>query len=291
MGAFGSDSMFESMFGGGDGFGESSSYQQQGASKKVSLAISLEEAMSGVEKELAIHRYNACAKCAGKGSASSQGIKKCPRCSGRGQVVESRGFFSMSMPCPQCRGEGSLLVDPCGDCQGEGRVRDKSRVKVRVPAGVDDGMRLRLSGYGDVGPRGGMAGDLYVYIQVQPHAIFQRQGNDLLLELPINFTEAALGCKKEIPVLKGHTVRLSVPEGTQSGKTFRIRGEGFPQIQGSGSGDLLVTVLLETPVKLSAEQRKLLEEFQNLENPNNFPKKKGFLDKIKAFFGELKTSS
>lgn len=287
MGAFGSDSIFEQMFGGSMGDGGGATYQQQGASKKVSMTVTLEEAAAGVEKEIAINNYGACKTCSGSGSKSSKGPTTCQQCGGRGQVIESRGFFSMSMTCPQCQGQGSVLSDPCGTCHGEGRTRERQKVKVRIPAGVDSGMRLRMGGHGDIGPRGGPAGDLYVHIQVKDHEIFERDGSDLYVELPINFTEAALGCKKEIPSLTGKTVVLTIPEGTQSEKIFRIRGEGLASVHRHGTGDLLVRVFVEVPVKLSKEQRKLIEELQSLEKPSNFPKKKGFVDKVKAFLSGL----
>lgn len=282
MGAFGGDSIFESMFG---GYGvEEGLRQQPGASKRVNLSISFEEAIKGIEKEIAITTYVACETCHGKRTTSPQGIKRCTRCQGAGQIFEQRGFFSMSMPCPQCHGQGEIVSDPCRTCAGEGRVKTKKHVKIRVPAGVDSGMRLRLGGHGDVGPAGGPMGDLYVYINVEPHEVFHREGNDILLDLPITFTEAALGCKKEIPSFTTQAIRLVVPEGSQTGKVFRVKAEGFPDVHGSGRGDLLVRVVVETPANLSARQKELLQEFATLESPANFPKKKTFLDKLKGFF-------
>jgi molecular chaperone DnaJ len=291
MGAFGGaggDSIFESFFGGGGG-GESEMRVQQGASKKVNIHISFEEAAKGVEKEIALTNYVTCEKCHGLGAASSAGIKQCPRCGGAGQVYQSRGFFSMSSTCPQCQGEGQVVTDPCGECRGEGRLRQKQKVKVRIPPGVDTGMRLRLSGKGDAGPMGGPAGDLYVVIQVEPHKVFERQGDDLLLEVPIGFAEAALGCKKEIPTLVG-SCRIAIPEGTQHGKVFRVKAEGFPNVHGQGKGDLLVCIQVETPTKLSDEQVKLLKAFGELEGVQNHPSKKSFVDKIKSFFSEYSQS-
>jgi molecular chaperone DnaJ len=196
----------------------------------------------------------------------------------------------MSMTCPDCGGEGSVITDPCSACHGEGRVKEKRRVKVRIPAGVDDGTRLKMGGYGDAGTGGAPPGDLYVFISVQAHEVFDRQGDDLILELPITFTEAALGCKKELPTLSNHSCRLTIPPGTQSGKVFRVRGEGFPNIYGHGRGDLLAHIKVETPVNLTAEQKELLENFQSLHSPSNHPKKKGFLDKVKKFFTDLSAS-
>ncbi|HEV8051826.1 MAG TPA: molecular chaperone DnaJ [Parachlamydiaceae bacterium] len=288
MGAFGGmggDSVFESFFGGGGGGGgSSSSMHRQGASKRVNISVTFPEAARGTDKELAIANYVACKTCSGRGAATAQGIKKCSRCNGTGHVSEQRGFFSMSMACPQCHGEGQMITDPCKDCRGEGVVKEKQHVKVHIPAGVDSGMRLKMSGYGDAGQGGGPAGDLYVFIQVEPHEIFEREGDDVLLDLPISFTEASLGCKKEVPSLFNHTCRITIPEGTQNGKVFRVKGEGFPNVHGHGKGDLLVKIFVETPSKLSQRQKELLQEFSELESPANLPKRKGFLDKIKGIF-------
>lgn len=292
MGAFGGmggDTVFESFFGGmGGGMGRGraqGAMRQPGASKRVNIELSFEEAAKGVEKELAITNLEACQTCHGTGAASSQGVGRCPRCGGSGQIFEQRGFFSMSMTCPDCHGEGQKVTDPCKVCNGEGLVKQKQRVKVHIPAGVDNGMRLKMSGYGDAGKGGGPQGDLFVFITIKPHEFFERSGDDIILDLPISFSEAALGCKKEVPSLLGHACRISIPEGTQSGKTFRIRKEGFPNVHGQGNGDLLVRVFVETPSHLNSRQRELLEEFAKLEVPNNLPKRKGFLDKLKGLFG------
>lgn len=290
MGAFGgsgADSIFESFFGGGGGGGGgpgSRMHRQQGASKRVNISLSFEEAARGVDKELAITNYVACATCHGKGATSAQGIKKCSRCHGAGQVTEQRGFFSMSMACPQCHGEGQIITDPCKECRGEGVTKQKQHVKVHIPAGVDSGMRLKMGGYGDAGMGGGPAGDLYVFIQVEPNELFEREGDDILLDLPISFTEAALGCKKEVPSMFNHACRITIPEGTQNGKVFRVKGEGFPNVHGHGKGDLLVKIFAETPTHLSEKQKELLQQFSELEGPGNLPKRKGFIDKIKGLF-------
>lgn len=286
MGAFGGmggDSIFESFFGGGGGNGAARMHRQ-GASKRVNITVSFQEAARGTDKELVISNYVPCKTCNGKGSSNPQGVKKCPRCHGSGHVSEQRGFFSMSMACPQCHGEGQIITDPCKECRGEGVVKEKQHVKVHIPAGVDSGMRLKMSGYGDAGQSGGPAGDLYVFIQVEPHEIFEREGDDILLDLPISFTEAALGCKKDVPSMFNHACRIAIPEGTQNGKVFRVKGEGFPNVHGHGKGDLLVKIFVETPSKLSQRQKELLQEFSTLESPANLPKRKGFLDKIKGIF-------
>ena len=294
MGAFGGggggagfESVFDNFFGGGGGRrGGGGPQVRQGASKKVSVQISFAEAAAGTEKELAIYNNIPCSSCNGTGSTASNGRKTCPRCNGAGQVLEQRGFFSISMTCPQCNGEGQVITNPCKKCSGQGVVREKQKVKVKIPAGVDSGTRLRLHGHGDAGIGGGPPGDLYVYIDVEPHTLFERHGDDIILELPVTFAEAALGCKKEIPGISGHHLNLTIPEGTQSGKLLRVKGEGFPNVHGYGKGDLLVEIFVETPTKLSKEQRKIMEQFKELETPANQPQKKKIFDTIKAFFSK-----
>lgn len=289
MGAFGGnggDFAFENIFGGGGGRGAAGGgrMHRQGASKRVNITLSFEEAARGVDKELAITNYVACGQCHGRGAENPKSVKRCDTCGGSGQVSEQRGFFSMSMPCSKCHGEGQVITDPCKNCRGQGVVKEKQHVKVHIPAGVDTGMRLKMGGYGDAGQGGGPAGDLFVFINVEPHEIFEREGNDIILDLPVTFTEAALGCKREVPALASHACRITIPEGTQNGKVFRVKGEGFPNVHGQGKGDLLVRVFVETPTGLSDRQKELLREFQTMENPANTPKQRGFLDKIKDLF-------
>jgi molecular chaperone DnaJ len=287
MGAFGGgggqSGGFESFFGGGQqgGYEEES---RKGTSKKATVKVTFEEAARGTEKELAINNYVACGTCHGLGAKSKAGIKTCSMCQGKGQVFQSRGFFSMASVCPQCGGAGQMIVDPCKTCSGQGRVKEKQRIKVKIPAGVDNGMRLKMSGYGDAGPVGGTPGDLYVYIEVEAHEAFEREGDDVYLELPLTFGEAALGCKKEVPTPLGESCRIQIPEGTQNGKLLRVNGKGFPNVHGQGQGDLLIRVTVETPVKLTEKQKTLLRSFEELETPQNNPRKKNFLDQIKNFF-------
>lgn len=290
MGAFGSggggggNSIFDSLFG-GEQRGAHGEFIQQGASKKASITISFEEAAAGVEKELMITQLVVCPGCSGRRAVSQAGIQTCTYCQGSGQVVQNRGFFSMASTCPKCRGLGKVVTDPCKQCSGEGRIREKKRVKVHIPAGVDNDMRLKMSGYGDAGEDGGTFGDLYVYITVKPHSCFLREGDDLLLDMPISFAEAALGAKKRLPTLSGDCI-VAVPEGTQSGKVLRVRGKGFPNVHGRGRGDYLVRVIVETPTSLSKQQRELLQQFGELEDVNNLPKKKGFMEKLKEIFSK-----
>lgn len=287
MGAFGGggggggESIFDSFFG-FEGGGHDGS--RAGASKKMNLHLSFEESVKGIEKEVILHNYASCEKCDGSGAASANAIKKCSRCHGAGVVHQTRGFFSMSTTCTQCHGSGKMISDPCTECHGAGRIKKKQQVKIKIPAGVDNGMRLRMSGYGDAGEGGGPPGDLYVNISVEPHPFFERQGDDVVIELPLSFTEAALGCKKEIPTPLGSTARLSVPDGTQSDKILRVKGEGFPNVHGQGRGDLLVKVVIETPVRLTERQKDLLRTFAETETEHNSPRKKSFLDKLKSLF-------
>ncbi len=283
-GGGGNESIFDSFF----GFeSEGDSGVRQGSSKKMNLSISFEEAMKGVEKEVALTNYATCETCDGSGAASAKGIKKCSRCQGSGQIHQSRGFFSMTSVCSQCYGKGKTISDPCKDCHGEGRVKKKQHIKIKVPAGVDTGMRLRMSGYGDAGEGGGPAGDLYVFISVEPHSVFQREGDDILVELPLSFSEAALGCKKELPTPHGSMCRINIPEGTQSGKVMRVKGEGAPNVHhGRNRGDLLVHVIVETPVSLNDKQKELLRQFAELEKEQNSPRKRNFFDKLKGFFAD-----
>jgi molecular chaperone DnaJ len=286
FGGGGGGSIFETLF--GFGGAEARAGVRQGASKKATVRISFEEAVTGVEKELAITRNVTCSHCAGTGGATPNAVKECPHCNGTGQIFQTRGFFSMSSTCPHCEGTGKIVVDPCKQCKGQGVVKEKQHVKVHIPAGVDTGMRLKMNGYGDAGEGGGPPGDLYVFINVDPHPIFRREGDDILLDLPIGFAEAALGAKKEVPTLNG-PVKIVIPEGTQSGKRFRVRGKGFPNVHGRGKGDLDISVMVETPTNLTEEQKELLSRFGKTEGIDNLPRKKNFLDQLKAFFSDFST--
>lgn len=257
---------------------------QQGASKKMNLTISFEEAMKGVEKEVLLNNYVHCSTCNGRGAKSATGIKKCSHCRGAGQIHQTHGFFNMMSPCAHCHGQGQVISDPCPDCRGSGRTKKKEPLNIKIPAGVDTGMRLRMTGHGDAGERGGPPGDLYIFISVEPHSIFQREGDDIVVELPITFSEAGLGCKKELPTPTGGSCRITIPEGTQHGKVLRVKNEGAPNVHGQGKGDLLVKVLVETPVGLTEKQKALLREFGETEGDQNSPRKRSFLDKLKVFF-------
>lgn len=277
MGAFGSDSMFD-FFGGGGGrssYSRASGPQQQpGASKKVNLSLTLEEAYQGVQKEVSLMLYESCNSCSGKGSKSSNAYQTCGTCQGSGQVIQSRGFFSMSMTCPDCQGAGQVLKDPCSDCHGTGRVKSKQTVSVNIPPGVETGMRLRVSSKGDVGPRNGPRGDLYIDISLLEHGYFNRDGDTLFYTLGLSFTEMILGCKKQVPTLEGGNVTIDIPAGSQPGKILRVRGKGMPDVHGRGHGDLLVELHVELPTRLTKDQQSLLNQFQQTETLSDQPKKK-----------------
>ena len=291
MGAFsgsasGGETIFDSFF--GQSCGSESCYARQGVNKKAQITISFEEAAKGVEKEIIITNYVECASCHGGGARSSQDIKNCATCRGAGQLHQTRGFFSMSSTCPHCHGVGKVISVPCKECHGMGKTKKKQNVRVPIPAGIDDGMRLKMAGYGDAGEGGGPPGDLYVYIRVKSHDIFSREGDDLMIALPISLSEAALGCKKDLPcIFSKKPIRLTIPAGIQTGKILRVKGEGLRNVHGQGKGDFLINVQVETPINLSQKQEMLLKEFQQTENSRNSPKKGSFLKNVKAFCDNL----
>lgn len=284
----GFEDVFSDIFGDffGTGRGRSRARNRRGDDLRYDLEIDFEEAHRGAERVIKVARLATCEACNGTRTASGAGGQRtCPNCRGTGQVRTQQGFFSISTTCAQCRGEGSIISDPCTKCQGQGRVRKLQSLSVRIPAGVDNGSRLKLRGEGEAGFGGGPAGDLYVVIHVKEHAIFARQDNDVIVEVPISFPQAALGAEIEVPTLDGK-VKFKVPAGTQSGKVFRLKGKGFTDLHGYGRGDELVKIVVETPKRLSSRQRELLEEFAKTSGEDvNHPLAKGFVDKIREMFG------
>lgn len=278
-GAFGGG--FEEFFGGGGR--QKRSGKQRGSDLRYDLEISLEEAARGVEKELEIERYVPCDTCGSKGSRGSGGVKVCQSCGGRGVVARQAGIFIQQVTCPECRGSGETISDPCSDCRGEGRVQRESRIKLRIPAGVDTGNRLRSSGNGDAGVRGGAAGDLYVFIHVRDHDIFERDGNDLFCEVPLPFSVAALGGELKVPTLDGQS-SIKIPAGTQGGTVFRLREKGVVSLSGGRRGDLNVSVQVEVPTRLNSEQQERLRSFASSIGEQNSPMQEGFFQKAKRFF-------
>ncbi len=281
----GFEEVFSDIFGDFFGAGRGGSRARRGEDLRYDLEIDFEEAARGTEKTIKLTRFVTCETCKGSRSASPGGVRNCPNCRGSGQVRMQQGFFSISTTCGQCRGEGKIIVEPCAACHGQGRTRKVQSLSVRIPPGVDTGSRLRVGGAGEAGFRGGSSGDLYVVIHVRDHPIFVRQGNDVIVEVPVSFPQAALGAELEVPTLDGK-VKVKVAAGTQSGKILRLKGKGVPDLHGYGRGDQLVKVVVETPRRLTARQRELLEEFAQISGEElHHPMAKGFVDKIKEMFG------
>ncbi len=277
-GGGGGGGIFEQFFGGGGGGGA-----QRGNDLRYDLEISLEEAAAGVEKTIKYRRQAACGVCSGSGAEPGSGKRTCPTCGGAGQVISSRGFFQVRQACPTCGGAGQVIEKPCSNCSGHGVVAETHSLKVKIPAGVDTGSRLRSSGSGEAGPNGAAAGDLYVIIHVKDHEVFERHDENLFCLIPIKFTLAALGGTIEVPTLSGRA-SLKIPAGTQSGTTFRLRGKGMPTLRGGQPGDQLVQVEIEVPKKLSGEQREKLEAFAEACGDADRPVSESFFEKAKKWF-------
>jgi molecular chaperone DnaJ len=281
-GGGGGGGIFDELFGGGGGRGQQTG-PRRGSDLRYDLEIGFQEAVLGCEKEISINKLDKCSKCDGRGGESGSKITSCGTCGGRGQVVRSRGIFSVAQTCPDCEGAGQKMERPCRQCQGSGRKEGRSRIKLRIPAGVDTGARLRSSGNGEAGTHGGPAGDLYVVLHVKDHDVFTRDGDDLICEVPITFPQAALGADMDVPSMDG-TTRVKIPAGTQSGTVFRVKGKGVKNVQGYGTGDLLVRVFVEVPKKLTLKQRAKLEEFAETCDDNMHPDSAGFFARAKDFF-------
>ena len=282
-GDFGSGSgIFEQIFRGAQGGRHEKS--NRGSDLRYDLPITLEEAALGCDKEIELHKLDRCAACQGTGSETGSGVDTCPTCHGTGQMITSRGIFQIAQTCHTCRGFGTVVKNPCKKCRGEGRVGRTSRIKLRIPAGIDQGARLRSSGNGEMGVRGGPPGDLYVIISVKKHAIFQREDNNLFCEATIPFVTAALGGEVRIPTLKGKA-NLKVPAGTQNETLFKLRDYGIKSLNSSYQGDLYVRIKVEVPTKLNAKQREKLEEFAELCGEENTPLHQSWFEKARHFFG------
>jgi molecular chaperone DnaJ len=277
--AFGGTNIFENLFGGG----YDPSQPQRGGDLRYDLEIMLEEAALGCEKEIPVTKPDRCDACNGSGMEHGSKIRTCQACGGRGQVLTSRGIFSIAQTCMHCDGAGRILEKPCKSCHGNGRREQHSKIKLRIPAGVDTGSRLRSAGNGEAGFRGGPSGDLYVILHLRPHEIFQRNGDDLLCEVPISFIQAALGAEIEVPTLEDKAT-IKIPSGTQSGTVFRVRDKGVKNVQGHGHGDLHVHVQVEVPTHLTLEQKAKLREFAGLCDGREMPLSQSFFEKAKKFF-------
>ena len=275
--------MFGEVFGGGRRRGGRSG-RRRGADLRYNLELSFEEAAFGTTSRLRIPRSKSCEPCEGSGAKKGTAPKTCSTCGGAGEVRFSQGFFAVAQACPQCAGQGRIISDPCPDCRGRGKVAHEAVVSVPVPAGVDDGVRLKLAGEGEAGEQGGPPGDLYVVISVKEHPLFQRNGADVVCDMPISFTLAALGGKIEVPTLDGK-VELTIPPGTQPGRVLRMRAKGIAQLSGRGRGDHLVHVTVEVPRQLTRKQRELLEQLAETMGESQQPQSQSFFDKVRELFG------
>ena len=275
--------LFGDLFGAGGG-PRAHARGRRGEDLRYNLELTFEQAAFGAEVTIQVPRHVGCAACGGTGAKAGTRPATCPTCRGMGQVRYTQGFFSINKTCPQCRGEGKFVEHPCPECRGAGLRRETASLSVKIPGGVETGQRLKLTGEGERGVRGGPPGDLYVVIGVKAHPLFERQGDDVVCEVPISFVKAALGAEIEVPTLDG-TVALKVPAGTQSGKVFRLKGKGVPHLSAYGRGDQHVVVKVETPSGLNAKQRRLLEEFERASDGETHPLGKSFLEKVKEMLG------
>jgi molecular chaperone DnaJ len=277
--------IFETIFGSAFGGGGGRQQPRRGADLRYDMEVGLDDAFHGKTSEIEIEVSRSCETCEGSGATPGTGTRDCNLCKGHGKVRAKQGFFVVERPCPNCHGRGEVIESPCGDCRGEGRLDLPQSLQVDIPPGVDTGTRIRLSGKGEAGPRGAPPGDLYIFIHVRQHGVFQREGTTLLTRVPISFTTAALGGSVEIPDLDGETNTIDIPAGIQSGKQLRQRGAGMPVLQGRGRGDMVVEIAVETPTKLSKAQKEILQQFRDTETGDECPESRGFFDKVKDVFG------
>lgn len=289
-GDFGSSmgDIFEDIF--GDMMGgrrRSGGGRERGADLRYNMEISLEEAYDGKTAQIDIPSAVSCEPCSGTGAEPGSSPSTCTTCGGNGRVRASQGFFSVERTCPTCQGRGEIISDPCPECSGAGRVTKNRSLSVNIPAGIEDGVRIRLSGEGEAGTRGGPTGDLYIFISVKPHEFFQRDGADLFCRIPVSMVTAALGGQFEVATLGGSKARVRIPEGTQTGKQFRLAAKGMPVLRSKTQGDLYIQIVTETPQSLSRKQRELLEEFRDLSSTANSPESTGFFSRMKNFLDGL----
>ena len=259
----------------------------RGSDLRYNLRVTLEEAHSGLQKTIQVPTSVACGECNGSGAEGGSEPQTCPTCSGMGKVRAQQGFFTVERTCPTCSGAGQIIKNPCKACGGQGRVERDRSLSVNIPAGVETGTRIRLGGEGEAGMRGGPAGDLYIFIEVEPHKIFERDGPNLYCRVPVSMTTAALGGDIEVPTIDGGRSRVKIPEGSQSGRQMRLRGKGMPALRGGGSGDMMIELAVETPVNLTARQKEILREFEEL-SENNSPENKDFLKSVRGFWDSMK---
>ncbi|MBB4304493.1 molecular chaperone DnaJ [Rhodobium orientis] len=279
--------IFDEFFGMGGRRGRSSS--ARGADLRYNLEVTLEEAFAGKTVEIRVPTTVSCETCSGSGAKPGTSPTTCQTCGGTGRVRATQGFFTLERTCASCQGRGEVISDPCKTCGGAGRVSQERALTVNIPAGIEDGTRIRLAGEGEAGVRGGPPGDLYIFLSIQPHPFFQRDGADIFCRVPISMVTAALGGQIEVPVIDGSKSRVKVPDGTQTGKQFRLKSKGMPVMRSSQLGDMYIQVVVETPRNLSRRQRELLEEFDKESSDGNHPDSEGFFSKVKDFFDNLGT--
>ena len=277
------DDLFGEFMGGRRGRGQRSG-RERGADLRYNMEITLPEAFAGKTAQIRVPTSVTCEACTGTGAKSGAQPATCPTCSGAGKVRASQGFFTIERTCPSCQGRGEIINDPCGNCNGSGRVTRERTLSVNIPAGVEDGTRIRLAGEGEAGMRGGPAGDLYIFLSIKPHEFFQRDGADIFCRVPISMTTAALGGQLDVPTVDGGKTRVKVPEGTETGKQFRLKGKGMPVLRSKVMGDMYIQVEVETPKNLSARQRELLEAFERESHGETSPHSAGFFTRVKEFF-------
>lgn len=275
---------FEGLFGGRPRQSRRSGGAVRGEDLRYDLELTLEEVAHGVEKTIDVPRHETCEACNGSGCAPGTNPTSCTTCNGMGQVRFSQGFFSVSRPCPRCNGRGVTIESPCTTCSGAGRILKRKKLSVKVPPGAETGLRLKVTSEGERGVRGGPPGDLYIFITVHPHELFERDGDDIICEVPVSYVQAALGAEIEVPTLFGKA-RMKVPAGTQTHKMFRLRGKGLPNLRSHGQGDQFVRVIIETPTRLTQRQKELLEEFARISGEQHNPISQGFFDKVRDIFG------
>ncbi len=282
------DNIFGDMMGGARrGGGGNRGGREAGADLRYNMEISLEEAYAGKTAAIEVPTKVTCKTCSGSGSKPGSAPKTCPSCEGHGRVRSAQGFFSIERTCPTCQGRGSVISDPCLECQGAGRVTEERKLSVNIPSGIEDGTRIRLAGEGEAGLRGGPAGDLYIFLSIKPHAFFQRDGADIFCRVPVSVTTAALGGEFQVPTIEGGKTRVKVPEGTQTGKQFRLKGKGMPVLRSGRVGDMYIQVAVETPQNLTRRQRELLQEFEQVSSAENNPESTGFFARVRDFLEGL----
>ncbi|MGB0959394.1 MAG: molecular chaperone DnaJ [Halocynthiibacter sp.] len=294
QGDFGSafSDIFEDLFGGGGGGGFGGGARNRatrGSDLRYNLRVTLEEAYSGLQKTITVPTSVACDGCNGTGAESGAEPTTCPTCSGMGKVRAQQGFFTVERTCPTCNGQGQMIKDPCKKCHGQGRIEKERSLSVNIPEGVETGTRIRLSGEGEAGLRGGPAGDLYIFIEVRPHAIFEREGDHLHFRVPVDFTTAALGGDIEVPTIDGGRTRVKIPQGSQSGRQMRLKHKGMPALRSGPQGDMYIELGVETPVNLTKRQKEILREFSEIE-ADNHPEGDSFFNKVKKFWDGVKSA-